>query len=59
GGRELLGRAYGSFVHAMHVTALTSAAIVLLAALVTAVFMPGRDAPERAKEIPERENAPT
>jgi hypothetical protein len=43
----------------MHVTALTSAAIVLLAALVTAVFMPGRDAPERAKEIPERENAPT
>ncbi len=41
-GGQLIGFGDTSFVHAMHVTTLASAAITLLGALVVLVWMPGR-----------------
>jgi EmrB/QacA subfamily drug resistance transporter len=46
-GRELARFANSSFVHAMHVTTLISAAVTLLGALVVMRWMPGRAAATR------------
>jgi EmrB/QacA subfamily drug resistance transporter len=50
-GRELSRLADVSFVHAMHLTTLISAAITLLGALVVMRWMPGRAAPN-ARQVP-------
>ncbi|MTE18776.1 DHA2 family efflux MFS transporter permease subunit [Streptomyces sp. TRM43335] len=50
-GGALAERAAAAFVHAMHVTALGSAAVALLGALVVVLFLPGRRAaPAGAEE---------
>lgn len=41
-GRALAGRADTAFLHAMHVTALGSAGVALLGAVVVVLFLPGR-----------------
>ncbi|WP_030688338.1 MFS transporter [Streptomyces globisporus] len=41
-GEDLVGPAYTAFLDAMHVTAIASAAIGLVGAVVVAVFLPGR-----------------
>ncbi|OKI05073.1 multidrug MFS transporter [Streptomyces sp. CB02923] len=41
-GRPLIDEANAAFVHAMHVTALASAAVALLGAVVVAAFLPGK-----------------
>jgi EmrB/QacA subfamily drug resistance transporter len=51
-GRELARFADSSFVHAMHVTTLISAAITLLGALVVMRWMPGRAAARAAGPVP-------
>ncbi|MER7910237.1 MFS transporter [Streptomyces sp. NPDC096068] len=50
-GRDLVAPAYQAFLDAMHVTAIASAAIALVGAVVVAAFLPGR-APT-APEAPE------
>ncbi|MGW2058313.1 MFS transporter [Streptomyces sp. NPDC001840] len=40
-GKPLIGSAYDAFLHAMHVTALGSAAVALIGAAVVAFFLPG------------------
>ena len=47
-GQELARLADSSFVHAMHITTLISAAITLLGALIVMRWMPGRAAAARA-----------
>ncbi|MFF2925822.1 MFS transporter [Streptomyces celluloflavus] len=44
-GRTLADSAEAAFIHAMHVTALGSAAVAVVGAVVVAVFLPGRTAP--------------
>jgi EmrB/QacA subfamily drug resistance transporter len=51
-GRELSRFADTSFVHAMHLTTLISAAITLLGAIVVMRWMPGRAAPGAAAPAP-------
>ncbi|MEE1939909.1 MFS transporter [Streptomyces sp. TRM 70361] len=46
-GRALAARADEAFVHAMHVTAVTGAAVVLLGVVVAVLFLPGRQPEER------------
>ncbi|MFJ5288739.1 MFS transporter [Streptomyces sp. NPDC088348] len=46
-GRALAGQADTAFLHAMHVTALGSAGVALLGAVVVAVFLPGRPGDRR------------
>ncbi|MEU7022933.1 MFS transporter [Streptomyces sp. NPDC046203] len=41
-GRDLVAPAYDAFLDAMHVTALGSAAVAVLGAIVVALFLPGR-----------------
>ncbi|MFF9840792.1 MFS transporter [Streptomyces sp. NPDC013740] len=48
-GRDLVVPAYDAFLHAMHVTAIGSAAVALIGAVVVAVFLPGRT-PAAAQE---------
>ncbi len=49
-GRDLTGFADTSFVHAMHITTLISAAITLLGAVVVLRWMPGRTAATPARQ---------
>jgi hypothetical protein len=51
-GRELTGFADSSFIHAMHITTLISAAITLLGAVVVLRWMPGRAAAVTAQRPP-------
>ncbi|MFE4056227.1 MFS transporter [Streptomyces sp. NPDC059096] len=52
-GRPLIGSAYDAFLDAMHVTALGSAAVALIGAVVVALFLPGRPpAGSRTGEAP-------
>ncbi|MDX3849553.1 MFS transporter [Streptomyces sp. AK02-01A] len=54
-GKPLIGSAYDAFLDAMHVTALGSAAVALIGAVVVAVFLPGRPPaakPAEASEAP-------
>ncbi|MEU9119302.1 MFS transporter [Streptomyces sp. NPDC048506] len=55
-GRSLIGSADRAFVHAMHVTALGSAAVSVLGALVVLAFLPGKmgPAPQSAEPYDER-----
>ncbi|GAA2611122.1 MFS transporter [Streptomyces tubercidicus] len=55
-GRPLAAAADDAFIHAMHVTALGSAAVALLGALVSALFLPGKmePAPQEAEPREER-----
>jgi MFS family permease len=57
-GRELSAFADASFVHAMHITTLISAAITLLGALVVMRWMPGRAAAGAAGQAPAMRQAP-
>ncbi|MFI9232276.1 MFS transporter [Streptomyces rimosus] len=41
-GQRLTAEAHDAFIHAMHVTALASAAVAVLGAVVVAAFLPGR-----------------
>ncbi|MGW3755188.1 MFS transporter [Streptomyces sp. NPDC005134] len=43
-GRALVRSANGAFIHAMHITAIGSAAVALVGAVVVLVFLPGKDA---------------
>ncbi|MEV0371577.1 MFS transporter [Streptomyces sp. NPDC050636] len=43
-GRALVDDAEAAFIHAMHITALGSAAVALIGAVVVAAFLPGRTA---------------
>ncbi|MEU5641981.1 MFS transporter [Streptomyces milbemycinicus] len=45
-GQALIGPAHDAFVHAMHITALGSAAVALFGALVVLAFLPGKAAAE-------------
>jgi hypothetical protein len=56
-GRELTGFADSSFIHAMHITTLISAAITLLGAVVVLRWMPGRAAAVAAPQPPAAEPA--
>ncbi|WP_030256937.1 MFS transporter [Streptomyces violens] len=59
-GRELAAAANDAFVHAMHVTALGSATVAVVGALVVGFFLPGKSADRAAgqgRETP-RETAP-
>jgi EmrB/QacA subfamily drug resistance transporter len=58
-GRELATFADSSFIHAMHITTLISAAITLLGAVVVLRWMPGRAAPAPAQQPPAAEPAVT
>src|SRR5262249_20064638 len=51
-GRELTTFADSSFIHAMHITTLISAAITLLGAVVVLRWMPGRAAVAPAQQPP-------
>jgi hypothetical protein len=51
-GRDLAAFADTSFVHAMHLTTLISAAITLLGALVVIRWMPGRAVAGAARQAP-------
>ena len=51
-GRDLATFADASFVHAMHLTTLISAAITLLGALVVMRWMPGRAVAGAARQAP-------
>ncbi|MFJ5685058.1 MFS transporter [Streptomyces sp. NPDC093099] len=46
-GRPLISSAYDAFLDAMHVTALGSAAVALIGAVVVALFLPGRPEPRK------------
>ncbi|MGW2257664.1 DHA2 family efflux MFS transporter permease subunit [Streptomyces sp. NPDC001780] len=50
-GRPLIGSAYDAFLDAMHVTALCSAGVALIGAVVVALFLPGR--PGAARRTPD------
>ncbi|WP_078854459.1 MFS transporter [Streptomyces sp. NRRL F-5135] len=50
-GRPLIGSAYDAFLDAMHVTALCSAGVALIGAVVVALFLPGR--PRAARRTPD------
>ncbi|RYJ20269.1 membrane protein [Streptomyces sp. L-9-10] len=55
-GRPLISSAYDAFLDAMHVTALGSAAVALIGAVVVALFLPGRPEPRKlagSEEAPE------
>ncbi|MFE3139781.1 MFS transporter [Streptomyces scopuliridis] len=55
-GRPLISSAYDAFLDAMHVTALGSAAVALIGAVVVALFLPGRPEPRKlagSEETPE------
>jgi DHA2 family multidrug resistance protein-like MFS transporter len=54
-GQPILAPAHVSFVHAMHVTSVISAAVALLGALVVLRWMPGRPAGENRVPSTERE----
>src|SRR5215472_4558613 len=54
-GRELTNFADSSFIHAMHITTLISAAITLLGAVVVLRWMPGRTAAAAAQQPPAAE----
>ncbi|WP_443080961.1 MFS transporter [Streptomyces sp. PTD9-10] len=43
-GRALVQPAHDAFIHAMHITAMGSAAVALVGAVVVLVFLPGKDA---------------
>jgi EmrB/QacA subfamily drug resistance transporter len=43
-GRALVQPAHDAFIHAMHITAIGSAAIALAGAVVALIFLPGKDA---------------
>jgi hypothetical protein len=43
-GRALVQPANDAFIHAMHITAIGSAAVALAGAVVVLVFLPGKDA---------------
>ncbi|MFE7612755.1 MFS transporter [Streptomyces celluloflavus] len=51
-GRTLADSAEAAFIHAMHVTALGSAAVAVVGAVVVAVFLPGRTAPAPRVAVP-------
>src|SRR4029077_3329620 len=51
-GRDLAALADASFVHAMHLTTLISAAITLLGALVVMRWMPGRAVAGATRQAP-------
>ncbi|MFI8965110.1 MFS transporter [Streptomyces sp. NPDC053493] len=55
-GRGLVAPAYDAFLDAMHVTAIGSAAVAVLGAVVVALFLPGR--PPAGPEGPTVEDAP-
>ncbi|GAA0456426.1 MFS transporter [Streptomyces olivaceiscleroticus] len=59
-GRQLAAAANDAFVHAMHVTALGSAGVALVGALVVGLFLPGRPAARPAAPAQEapRETSP-
>ncbi|MFE4642956.1 MFS transporter [Streptomyces sp. NPDC056652] len=55
-GRPLISSAYDAFLDAMHVTALGSAAVALIGAVVVALFLPGLPEPRKlagSEEAPE------
>ncbi|ASQ94220.1 MFS transporter [Streptomyces sp. 11-1-2] len=58
-GQELVGPAQDAFVHAMHVTALGSAGVALVGALVVLAFLPGKgasgEAPDGGRPHPRKE----
>lgn len=59
-GKPLVAAAHDAFISAMHVTALGSAAVALIGALVVGLFLPGRTpastgAPEAAEAPPTKE----
>ncbi|MEU5716699.1 MFS transporter [Streptomyces sp. NPDC020403] len=56
-GRPLIAAADDAFIGAMHVTALGSAAVALIGALVVGVFLPGRAVGAARTDRPEREPA--
>ncbi|WP_078888691.1 MFS transporter [Streptomyces sclerotialus] len=60
-GRQLAAAADDAFVHAMHVTALGSATVAVVGALVVGLFLPGRaaDRPAGPPQETPRETAPT
>ncbi|MFE5741655.1 MFS transporter [Streptomyces celluloflavus] len=51
-GRTLADSAEAAFIHAMHVTALGSAAVAVVGAVVVAVFLPGRTVPAPRVAVP-------
>jgi hypothetical protein len=57
-GRSLVGPANDAFIHAMHVTAVCSAAVALIGALVVLVFLPSKAAVAAAAGGGEREGEP-
>ncbi|MEU7482373.1 MFS transporter [Streptomyces sp. NPDC042319] len=59
-GRQLAAAANDAFVHAMHVTALGSAAVAVLGALVVGLFLPGKaaDRPAGPAQETPRETSP-
>ena len=52
-GRSLLGPANDAFVHAMHITTLVAAVLVLAGGLVVLRWMPGKPRPAPEKSAPE------
>ncbi|WP_419994356.1 MFS transporter [Streptomyces boninensis] len=59
-GKAIVGPANDAFVHAMHITSVAGGAVVLLAAIVTAIWLPGKPptSPGGEGDTAERENAP-
>lgn len=51
-GRPLITSAHDAFLHAMHVTAVGSAAVALIGAVVVVLFLPGRPAADGSGEAP-------
>jgi EmrB/QacA subfamily drug resistance transporter len=56
-GRALVQSADGAFIHAMHITAIGSAAVALAGALVVLVFLPGKSAVADSGDKSQRETA--
>jgi nitrate/nitrite transporter NarK len=54
-GRSLVGPANDAFIHAMHITAVCSAVVALIGAIVVLVFLPRKDAAPSASGGGERE----
>jgi hypothetical protein len=58
-GRELTNFADSSFIHAMHITTLISAAITLLGAVIVLRWMPGRAAVAPSPQAPQLQQPAT
>ncbi|MFG2830609.1 MFS transporter [Streptomyces sp. NPDC048434] len=54
-GRSLIAAADDAFIHAMHITALGSAAVALVGLVVAAAFLPGKTAPVPQAAEPQEE----